>query len=304
MMSLSSSQAGIVAARRNKINQTKFNLYRDVIVEYDDQYYFQNTPPGTKGSFTARHIYNYNKNNNTFTFLGTQKAQSLIRKKNWASQLVFAGSNPSILDGTYTRSNVNSTVYWKNGIPFTEPFIEYDASNLWILYYNQGAAGSVSAVLDSNNNSWQIVASYVDTINNPTPTLTTSTTIDNTSLNNINNNRLYTNINPDLSRLQLRPDINFDINTANIFDTKNLANNQKVFIDIRWVGFVDDRRKGYTNGPEDAFNMNNRKGKMYRAGILIKDNTIDSMLYYTELIANSQIIKSMQQRKSFTSINI
>lgn len=215
MMSLSSSQAGIVAARRNKLNQTQFSSYRYVKVEYDDEFYFESDPPRAKTSFTARHIYNYNKNNNTFTFLGAQKAQSLIRKD-----------------------------------------------------------------LDQN------------------------ITIDNTTLNNINKNRLYTNTNADLSREQLIPDVNFNINTANIFDTKNLANNQKVFVDIRWITFVNNGRRGYAQGPQEAFYMNNKKGNIYRVGIIIKDNTIDSMLYHTDLVTNSSYLNQMKRGNKFGALGI
>ena len=212
-MSLSSSQAGIVGARRKKLNQTEFSSYRYVKVEYNSPVSFVDTPPSSSRSFTARHIYNYNKNNNTFTLLGVQKAQSLIRK---------------------------------------DPY-----QNI---------------------------------------------TIDNTTINNINNNRLYTNINADLTRDQLVPDVNFNINTSNIFDTKNLANNQKVFVDIRWVKFLDGRRRAFDQGFPGPISMNNKKGNIYRAGIIIKDNTIDSMLYHTDLATDEVLIYKMQRSKDLTLI--
>lgn len=210
MMSLSSSQAGVVGARRKKLNQTQFSSYRYVKVEYNSPVSFVDTPPSSSKSFTARHIYIYNKNNNTFTFLGVQKAQSLIRK---------------------------------------DPY-----QNI---------------------------------------------TIDNTTINNINNNRLYTNTNADLTRDQLVPDVNFNINTSNIFDTKNLANNQKVFVDIRWVKFVDGKRREMDFGP---ISMNNKKGNIYRAGIIIKDNTVDSMLYHTDLVTDEVLRKKMQRSTDLTLV--
>ena len=208
MMSLSSSQAGIVGARRKKLNQTQFSSYRYTKVEYNSPVSFVETPPSAKFSFTARHIYNYNKNNNTFTFLGVQKAQSLI----------------------LITSNIN---------------------------------------------------------------------IDNTTLNNINNNRLYTNTNADLTRDQLIPDVNFNINTSNIFDTKNLAHNEKVFVDVRWIKFIDNKRRGPIVPP---ISMNNKKGNIYRAGIIIKDNTIDSMLYHTDLATDEVLRKKMQKGQDLTLV--
>jgi hypothetical protein len=216
MMSLSSSQAGIVGARRKKLNSTQFSSYRYVKVEYNNPISFILSPPSAKYSFTARHIYSYSKINNTFTLLGVQKAQSLIRKD-----------------------------YYQN------------------------------------------------------------ITIDNTTLNNINNNRLYTNTNADLSREQLIPDVNFNINTANIFDTKNLANNEKVFVDVRWINFIDNERKnsdGWWENDIGGCVMNNKKGNIYRVGIIIKDNTIDSMLYHTDLATNEALRKKMQKEKDLTLV--
>jgi len=317
MISLSSSQAGIVAARRNKLNQTQFSSYRYVKVEYNNPVLFVNTPPSAKYSFTARHIYNYNKNNNTFTFLGVQKAQSLIRKKEWVNQLVFTGSDPSILDGTYTRSDVNSNFFWKNGIINQEPYIAFEEFNDWWLI-NGGSM--VQAVLTSYENQWTITSLYVAALNNPAIYFTTSTTIDNTSLKNINSNKLYNTKDADLSRQQLIPNVNFNINTCNIFDTKNLAHNEKVFVDVRWVKFRDDKRNNdpYEYYDEDAgewvtvnwwvdstgggLTMNDKKGNIYRAGIIIKDNTIDSMLYHTDLATDEALINKMRHSKDLTLV--
>ena len=300
MMSLSSSQAGIVAARRNKINSTQFSSYRYVKVEYDDEFYFESSPPRAKTSFTARHIYNYNKNNNSFTFLGVQKAQSLKRDRYWISEMTFAGSDPSSLNGTYIRSSIDSNFYWKNGMVEQEPYISFVSDTSCNLYYNQGQIAANFTII--NNFSFSIDEIFVTALYYPTLVYGTYV-LDNTSLNNINKHRLYTNINADLSRQQLIPDVNFNINTANIFDTKNLANNQKVFVDIRWIKFVDGGRKGYAQ-PQQAFYMNNKKGNIYRVGIIIKDNTIDSMLYHTDLVTNSSYLNQMKRGNKFGALGI
>jgi len=300
MISLSSSQAGIVAARIKKLNQTQFSSYRYVKVEYDDEFYFESGPPRGKTSFTARHIYNYNKNNNTFTLLGVQKAQSLKRDSYWISEMTFANSDPSSLDGTYIRSSIDSNFYWKNGMVEQEPYIYFAGGTSWNFSYNQGQN---AAILDIINTSFGFIEVNVAALNYPTWEYELYI-LDNTSLNNINKHRLYTNINADLSREQLIPDVNFNINTANIFDTKNLSNNQKVFVDIRWIKFVDIGRRGYIQGPQEAFYMNNKKGNIYRAGILIKDNTIDSMLYHTDLATNPLYLKEMNRGNSFYGLGI
>lgn len=209
MISLSSSQAGIVGARRKKLDSSQFSNYRDTKVEYDSPVSFVGTLPSAQYSFTARHIYSYSKINNTFTLLGVQKAQSLIRK---------------------------------------DPY-----QNI---------------------------------------------TIDNTTLNNINNNRLYTNTKADPTREQLIPDVHFDINTSNIFDTKNLAHNEKVFVDVRWIKFI----AWYEDENLSPINMNDRKGNIYRAGIIIKDNTIDSMLYHTDLATDEVLRKKMQSGTDLTLV--
>ena len=296
MMSLSSSQAGIVGARRKKLNQTEFSSYRYVKVEYNSPVSFVENPPSAQYPFTARHIYSYSKINNTFTFLGVQKAQSLIREKEWVNQLVFTGSDPAILDGTYIRSDVNSNFFWKNGIINQEPYIAFEEFNDWWLING----GSVSqAVLTSLENQWTITSLYVDTLDNPAIYYTISTTIDNTTLKNINNNRLYSTKDADLTRDQLIPDVNFNINTSNVFDTKNLAHNEKVFVDVRWVKFIDGKRKEMDFGP---ISMNNKKGNIYRAGIIIKDNTIDSMLYHTDLATDESLRNKMQGGQDLTLV--
>jgi hypothetical protein len=215
MMSLSSSQAGIVGARRKKLNSTQFSSYRRVKVEHNRPLTFSDGIPRSENSFIARHIYNYNKINNTFTFLGTQKGQSLIRKK--------------------------------NGI----------------------------------------------------------TSMDNTALNNINSNKLYNTKDADLTLPeQIFPDVNFNINTSNVFDTKNLAHNEKVFVDVRWTKITANTNKSNLNY-EDTYVtvvMNDRKGFIYRVGVLIKDNTIDSMLYHTDLATDENLIRQLQQKHTYNGL--
>jgi hypothetical protein len=294
MMSLSSSQAGIVGARRNKLNQTQFSSYRYVKVEYNNPVSFVNTPPSAKSSFTARHIYSYSKINNTFTLLGVQKAQSL--KREWVNQVVFTGSNPSQLDGTYIRSPSDSKTFLKSGNQGTFPRILREGTS-WVFYED------IDAPLFAINTRFDNI-SYLSGCNGCSFNLPSVTVVevDNTILKNINNNRLYSNTNADIAVEQLLPDVNFNINTANIFDTKNLAQNEKVFVDVRWITFADDRRRGFNQGPAGGFDMNNRKGNIYRAGIIIKDNTIDSMLYHTDLATNSAYLKQMQKGVSFNAI--
>lgn len=293
MMSLSSSQAGIVGARRKKLNSTQFSSYRRVKVEHNRPYTFYG-PPRSENSFIARHIYNYNKTNNTFTFLGTQKGQSLIRQKNWISELLFIGSTPSDLDGTYIRSDLNSTVFWKNGIPNSDSNIALEDPNIW--FFNTSVVqGGIAAVLTSLENQWTITELYVDTLNNPAKNYTISATIDNTTLKNINNNKLYNTKDPDVALPeQIFPDVNFNINTSNVFDIKNLAHNEKVFVDVRWTKTSDTESL-----PSFALTMNDRKGFIYRIGVIIKDNTIDSMLYHTDLATDEGLIRQLQGKNSF-----
>jgi hypothetical protein len=300
MMSLSSSQAGIVGARRKKLNQTQFSSYRYVKVEYNNPVSFVNTPPSAKYSFTARHIYSYNKNNNNFTLLGVQKAQSLKRYKDWISEITFVGSDPSSLNGTYIRSSIDSYVYWKNGMVDQEPYIYFAGGTSWNFSYNQGEN---AAILNIINDSFDFieVSADVAALNYPTTTIE-EYLLDNTTLNNINKHRLYTNTNADLTRDQLIPDVNFNINTANIFDTKNLANNQKVFVDVRWVKFRDEKRKAFDQDFPGPISMNNKKGNIYRAGIIIKDNTIDSMLYHTDLATDEALRDKMLNSKDLTLV--
>ena len=298
MMSLSSSQAGIVGARRNKLNQTQFSSYRRVRVEHNRPRTFSNGILKSENSFIIRHIYNYNKTNNTFTFLGAQKGQSLIRKKKWISSIGFSGCNPAILNGTYIRSNINSTVYWKNGVPNSDPNISLEDTNLWFFSSSQAPEGT-AAVLSIAAHSFYIPTVYVDTV---TPDYTlfsyeSSTIMDNTSVKNINNNKLYSTKDADQTLPeQIFPDVNFNINTANVFDTKNLAHNEKVFVDVRWTKTTDigDNFQDLT-----AITMNDRKGFIYRIGVIIKDNTIDSMLYHTDLATDLGLIIQLQAKKNF-----
>jgi len=300
MISLSSSQAGIVAARRNKLNQTQFNNYRHVKVEYNDPYFFENSPPKGKHKFTARHIYKYDKPSNSFYFLGVQKAQSLKRIGTWVNQIIIAGFTDTNINGTYIRT-LPGQIFYKDA----NHYITADR----ILIENGNTVGEV--VIDINdpansflNNFDSELYPYDGTPPNPN-VLYDNLNTDNTTLNNINNNRLYTDTNPDYSRAQLLPNLNFNIDTANIFDKKNLPHNQKVFIDVRWVKFKDGARVNDDNWWQDSIGgcyMNENKGNIYRVGIIIKDNTIDSMLYYNDLVANNAIIFRMQKSNAFYGI--
>lgn len=290
MMSLSSSQAGIVGARRKKLNQTQFSSYRNTKVEWNRPKIFPiEIIPRMYTSFIARSIYRYDKNNNTFTFLGAQKAQSL--KREWVNQVVFTGSNPSQLDGTYIRSPSDSKTFLKSGNQGTFPRILRDGSS-WVFYEDIDAP--LFAINTRFNNISYLSACNGCSFNLPSVTVVE---VDNTILKNINNNRLYSNTNADIAGEQLLPDVNFNINTANVFDTKNLAHNQKVFIDVRWTQF----REGKINNAP-SITMNDRKGIIYRIGVLIKDNTIDSMLYHTDLATDTFFIKQLKNAHSFAAI--
>jgi hypothetical protein len=241
-------------------------------------------------SFIARSIYRYDKNNNTFTFLGAQKAQSL--KREWVNQLVFTGSNPSQLDGTYIRSPSDSKTFLKSGNQGTFPRILRESS-FWVFYED------IDNPIFAMNTRFDYISYFSGcngcSFNLPSVTLVE---VDNTILKNINNNRLYSNTNADIAGEQLLPDVNFNINTANVFDTKNLAHNQKVFIDVRWTVFRD----GKTIGDLPTITMNDRKGIIYRIGVLIKDNTIDSMLYHNDLATDPSLINRLNFKHSFTAI--
>jgi hypothetical protein len=297
MMSLSSSQAGIVGARRKKLNQTEFSSYRRVKVEHNRPLTFSNGIPRSENSFIARHIYNYNKINNTFTFLGTQKGQSLIRKKTWISSITFSGCDPAILDGTYIRDSLNSTVYWKNGVPNSDPNISFEDSNLWFFSSSQ-APGGTAAVLFIAARTFYIPTVYVDTVLYTNLSYESSTSMNNTSLKNINSNKLYNTKDADLTLPeQIFPNVNFNINTSNVFDTKNLAHNEKVFIDVRWTKITEGKSLGEYDYV--AAVMNDRKGFIYRVGVLIKDNTIDSMLYHTDLATDEGLIRQLQYKHGY-----
>jgi hypothetical protein len=241
-------------------------------------------------SFIARSIYRYDKNNNTFTFLGAQKAQSL--KREWVNQVVFTGSNPSQLDGTYIRSPSDSKTFLKSGNQGTFPRILREGTS-WVFYED------IDAPLFATNTRFENI-SYLSGCNGCSFNLPSVTVVevDNTILKNINNNRLYSNTNADIAGEQLLPDVNFNINTANVFDTKNLAHNEKVFIDVRWTKFKD----GKTVQDLPTITMNDRKGIIYRIGVLIKDNTIDSMIYHNDLATDTFLIRQLKNAHSFTAI--
>jgi len=181
-----------------------------------------------------------------------------------------------------------------------EPYIYFAGGTSWNFSYNQGEN---AAILNIINDSFDFIEVSADVAALYYPTMTIEEyLLDNTSLNNINKHRLYTNTNADLNRDQLVPDVNFNINTSNVFDTKNLAHNEKVFVDVRWVKFRDDKRKAFDQDLPGPTSMNNKKGNIYRAGIIIKDNTIDSMLYHTDLATDEALINQMQRGKDLTLV--
>lgn len=293
MMSLSSSQAGIVGARRKKLNQTQFSSYRNTKVEWNRPKTFSiESIPRSYASFIARSIYKYNKNNNTFTFLGAQKAQSL--KREWVNQLVFTGSDPAQLDGTYVRSSSDHKIFLKSGNQGTFPRILREGPD-WVFY--EGIDNPIFQMSTRFDSITYLLGCDGCTVSIPSVTLLE---IDNTTLKNINNNRLYINANADIAGEQLVPDVNFNINTANVFDTKNLAHNQKVFIDVRWTGLKD----GKTISDLPTITMNDRKGIIYRIGVLIKDNTIDSMIYHNDLATDSDLIRQLNFKRNFIDLGI
>ena len=71
---------------------------------------------------------------------------------------------------------------------------------------------------------------------------------------------------------------------------------------MRWVKFRDDKRKAFDQGFPGPISMNNKKGNIYRAGIIIKDNTIDSMLYHNDLATDEALINKMRRGRDLTLV--
>lgn len=192
-----SVNAGITARSgiREKLNSTSFSSYRYAIVETDNMVTYVQSPPSANRRFIMRHLYRYNRINDIFNFLGTQRAQSVYRL----------------------------------------------GSNLF----------------------------------------------DNSNLTNLNNNKIYSNINPDLSIAQLG--LVTTSYLTNLFRSRNLYHNQVVFVDVRWIGFVDGRRKnvdGWFENQIGSIDMNQEHGNIYRIGTISKEdsNTIDKMLQHTDVM--------------------
>ena len=297
------SQAGIISSRRKKINPTEFNNFRYTKVEYDNPVLFELSPPASRYSFVARHIYNYNKTTNSFEFLGTQKAQRLKKERflNFVNQIVIQGFSEGNVNGTYTRLNPNDQylISSNNGYYINAGNPAQEFINEWILIADYAEIAYIYSdyisIIDQSysydNTPFAVYNAYYSYY-----------PIDNTTVKKANENQIYSTIEPDIGREQLEPNYNFNINTSNIFDKKNLAHNQKVFIDVRWIRFVDERRKNeiyeyydenseqwitvnwWLDHTEGGLMMNNRKGHIYRAGVLIeKDNIIDSMIHFVDL---------------------
>ena len=182
---------------------------KQIKVEYNNPVLFVDSPPAAKHSFTARHIYNYNKYNNTFTFLGVQKAQSLKRRGTWVNQIIIAGFTDTNINGTYIRT-LPGQIFYKDA----NHYITADR----ILIENGNTVGEVVIDINDPANSFlqyvdQELYPYDGTPPNPN-ILYDNLNVDNTTLNNINNNRLYTDTNPDYNRAQLLPNLNFNIDTV------------------------------------------------------------------------------------------
>lgn len=108
-------------------------------------------------------------------------------------------------------------------------------------------------------------------------------TINNTNLANLNNNKLYSNINPDLGYPGISVSNDQGI-LKDLFKYKNLYDNQVVFIDITWVGFDDGERRSIDDwwpNTVGSIEMNAEKGHVFRAGTISKEsiNYINEMVF-------------------------
>lgn len=196
MMSCSVN-AGITARSgiREKLNSTSFSSYRYVIVETDNMVSYVLTPPSAKRRFIMRHLYRYDRINNIFNFLGTQRAQSIYR--------------------------LGSSLF------------------------------------------------------------------DNSTITNLNNNKIYSNINPDFNMTQAP--LVTTLYLSDLFRSRNLYHNQVIFVDVRWIGFEDGRRKNdgvWFENEIGNIEMNQEHGNIYRIGTISKEGTniIDKMLQHTDIM--------------------
>ena len=128
-----------------------------------------------------------------------------------------------------------------------------------------------------------------------------SNLFDNSNLTNLNNNKIYSNINPDLSIAQLGL-----VTTAylsDLFRSRNLYHNQVIFVDVRWIGFVDGYRRnsgGWFQNEIGSIEMNQEHGNIYRIGTISKEdsNAIDKMLQHIDVmngVSNSNFNPSTQE---------
>lgn len=192
-----SVNAGIIARSgiRQRLTQAALDGYRYTIIESDNLYNFNITPPSIQRKFLARHIYRYLRPFETFAYIGQQKGQAV-------------------------------------------------EVNKWSEY---------------------------------------GFTINNTNLINLNNNKLYSNIDPDPGYAGISVNNDQDI-LKDLFKYKNLYDNQVVFIDITWVGFDDGRRRSIDDwwpNTVGSIDMNAEKGHVFRVGTISKEsiNYINEMVY-------------------------
>lgn len=107
--------------------------------------------------------------------------------------------------------------------------------------------------------------------------------ISNFTIQQLNSNQRYTNIDPDISRQQLNI-VGQQSILQTIYRSRNLYDNQVVFLDVKWRGFLDGRRKNIDNWLPDIIGYiyaNGEKGFIYRAGTISIESTnyINDMIY-------------------------
>jgi hypothetical protein len=134
MMSCSVN-AGITARSgiREKLNSTSFSNYRYAIVETDNLVSYVLSPPSANRRFIMRHLYRYNRINNTFIFLGTQKAQSVYRNGGVAT---YNNSNVANLNNNKIYSNINPD-FNMTQLPLVTTLYLSDLFRSRNLYHNQ-----------------------------------------------------------------------------------------------------------------------------------------------------------------------
>lgn len=108
-------------------------------------------------------------------------------------------------------------------------------------------------------------------------------TINNKTLAALNMSKFYYNTDPDLTRPQWGI-YNEQIILKNLIKHRNLYDNQIVFIDVRWLGFDDGKRRNIDDwfaNEIGSIEMNAEKGNLFRVGTISKpnENYINEMVY-------------------------